>query len=504
MINIDFLTLKAFLTENIDYIIGARLQKIQQPTRKDFLLTLRNNNISRKLYININPQFYHIAFISKENETKREIQIPQKPPMFCMQLRKYLDGARIADALVIDNERIFEIHFESYDELKQKKVLCLALELMGKHSNLILYDKDTNIILGCAHNVGVEKSRYRELKGGLKYIYPPKSKFQLSNELKTEFNGLSENQIKHYLTTEEYRPAINGDRYTLFQELIPNSIPQDSVSDMLDNYYANYQFKLTLTADKNRLKELVLNRLKKINNSITKIKTIINTSIHSEQYQKYGELLTANLYLKADYQSSISLYDYSTNKNINIEMDNTQTMTDNAQRYFKLYNKTKIRKIKSIEMLNQLNVKKEYWESLLYSIEQATNLEEIKIELGLTTEKKTKQKIISVDKVVINDFDVYIGKNNKQNEYIITKLAKDNDYWFHIHNAAGSHVLLKVNKKEPDESTIFECCKIAKLYSTAKMPSKVGIIYTKAKYLRKPPSTPLGYVTYKNETEILV
>ena len=147
MINIDFLTLKAFFLENIDFLIGARLQKIQQPTRKDFILQIRNNSESRKLYINIDPAIYHISFMNPENESVRNIKIPKQPPMFCMLLRKYLDGAKIADACVIENERILELHFETCDEYGEKRYLCLTIELMGRHSNVILYDRKTSIII---------------------------------------------------------------------------------------------------------------------------------------------------------------------------------------------------------------------------------------------------------------------------------------------------------------------------------------------------------------------
>ena len=154
MKNIDYLTIKNFVENNIDFLIGARIQKIQQPTRKDFLFSLRNNGDSRKLYININPQFYHIAFASEENLKRRNIVIPKQPPMFCMLLRKYLEGVKISDILAVENERIIEFHFEITDELSQNRSLCLAVELMGKHSNIILYDRNTSVIIGCAHNIG--------------------------------------------------------------------------------------------------------------------------------------------------------------------------------------------------------------------------------------------------------------------------------------------------------------------------------------------------------------
>ena len=103
MINLDCKTLELFLNENIDFIIGARLQKIQQPTRRDFVFSLRNNGVARKLYINIQPQMYHICFMSQQNEEKRNLIIPKQPPMFCMLLRKYLEGCKIADVCVIPN-----------------------------------------------------------------------------------------------------------------------------------------------------------------------------------------------------------------------------------------------------------------------------------------------------------------------------------------------------------------------------------------------------------------
>ena len=185
MITFDSLTLKAWIEENREFLTGARIQKIQQPTRKDFVFTIRQKGDSRKLYININPQFHHVCFMSKENEAKRLIEIPQKPPMFCMLLRKYLENAVIAQVNQPPYERILEFYIETFNELSEKIYLCLAIELMGKHSNVILYNHDTNIILGCAHNVGTEKSREREMAGTLPYIYPPK---QFKNDILT-YNG---------------------------------------------------------------------------------------------------------------------------------------------------------------------------------------------------------------------------------------------------------------------------------------------------------------------------
>lgn len=195
------------------------------------------------------------------------------------------------------------------------------------------------------------------------------------------------------------------------------------------------------------------------------------------------------------------------NVQVVIPLESTLTMSENAQKYFRLYTKSKNTKEKSKELLEGLNVERKYLESILYSIETANSkaeINEIESELGITDNKKNKTKAENIKKVRINNYDVYIGKNNKQNDYIISKLSRDDDYWFHTRLCAGSHVLLRVGNNEPDEETILECAKLAREYSSAKQPSKVGVIYTKIKYIKKPPSAPLGYVIYKNEKEILI
>ncbi len=475
MINIDCITLNAFFEENIDFFIGARVQKIQQPTRKDFMLSLRNNGESRKFYININPQLYHVAFMNKKNEERRTLTIPKQPPMFCMLLRKYLEGCKISDGLVIENERILELHFETMDEFSQKRSLCLCIELMGKHSNVILYDRESKIIVGCAHNVGPEKSRYRELQGGLTYIYP--------NANEKGFEGVP-----------LFKQIENG----------------DTIAEKLDNYFSEIQEGINIRNVKSQLLEITNSKLKKVKNSIDKISILLKKRDKTDEYKLYGELLTANLYQKKDYSAKIEVLNYFTGENITIELDPAKTLNENAQRYFKLYTKSKTTKEKSTEMLEGLKIEEEYLENVLYSIEKAStlaNLDEIKSELGIiqpSSQPSAIEREQTLLKLNINNFDVYIGKNNKQNDFIISKLSKDEDYWFHTRLCAGSHVLLKVKETEPDEETIFECCKLAREYSSAKQPSKVGVIYTKRKHIKKPPAAPLGYVIYKNEKEVLV
>lgn len=501
MINFDFLTLKAFLGENIGFLEGARLQKIQQPTRQELIFVLRNQSKSRKFYININPKFFHICFMSEVNEKKRFIEIPSQPPMFCMLLRKYLEGAKIAKISQPEGERILEFYFETYNEISEKIYLCLAIELMGKHSNVILYNYDTNVIIGCAHNVGSDKSRERELIGGLPYTYPSKHNHKT-------FSGLF--------------------------DLLTSKV---SVNEFIDNYFADLQEKEKIKTLKSKLLTVTKTKLRKINSSLEKIQKQSKSSEEMDLYRKKGDLIMAgaNTPSYKDFSPEIEVLDWETNSLVKIKLDETKTLVENANEYYKLYKKAKTALQKTNEMIEDSNKEKGYLEQVLYSIEEVDDIEsllEIQEEIILDSNDKNKRhaelvsasyqhgkldrsrnKVGMITRVTkenilnkkIQDFNVYIGKNNKQNDYIISKLARDEDLWFHVHNCAGSHILLRIESgQKPDDKTIFECAKLAKQYSSAKDSSKVGVIYTKAKNLKKPPGANLGYVTYKNEKEIII
>lgn len=477
MINFDYITLSAFLKENIDFLQGSRIQKIQQPTRQELIFNIRNQGESRKFYININPKFFHICFMGGVNEGKRLIEIPKQPPMFCMLLRKYLEGAKISKVVQPDEERILEFYFETYNELSEKIYLCLAIELMGKHSNVVLYNYDTNVIIGSMHNVGAEKSREREIIGGLPYTYPPKN-------LNRNFIGFS----------------------TMLEEGL-------SVNEIIDNYFASIQEAEKIKNLKSRLLTVTKTKLRKANSALEKIQKQTKTSEKTEAYRKKGDLIMANLYNNKDFLNSIEVVDYESHLPLKIILDETKTLVENANQYYKLYNKAKTALLKSEEITENLKQEKVYIEQVLYSIEGAETMqdlleiddEECKIAGRQEGKKKPLTSHVSPLTIHHSPFTIYIGKNNKQNDYIVSKLARDEDLWFHTHNCAGSHVLLRVEagQKVTDE-IIFKCAKLAKEYSSAKLSSKVGVIYTKVKNLKKPSGANLGYVIYKDEKEIII
>ena len=470
MISFDSLTLKYWLEQQKAFLTNARVQKIQQPTRRDFIFFIRNEGITRKLYININPQYYHVCFMNKETENNRLISIPEKPPMFCMLLRKYLENARITHVEQPEFERILEFYFETYNEVSEKIYLCLAVELMGKYSNVILYNYDTNIIIGCAHNVGAEKSREREMSGGLPYVYPSGR----PNTWYVNRNSLSEKC--------------------------------EDINSVIDNYYSEYIYNDKINRLRSNCRQFVSNQLKKDRNSLKKMQSRLDKEKSFDKYRLYGDLIMANLYNLKDYQKSVNVYDYENGKEIALELDETKTLKENANNFYKLYNKSKTSILKLSKLSQDLQTQIDYYEQILYSIEIAESFEdftEIQSELEPERKSKTSSKM-SVEPLEF-DLDgckVFVGRNNRQNDYIVSKLSRDDDLWFHTKDCAGSHVLLRC--QEPTDKLIFECAKLAKEYSKGKDSSKVGVIYTRRKFLKKPPKANLGYVTYKCEQEIIV
>ena len=561
MLNIDSLLLDAFYKENKDFFENARVQKIQQPTRREIILHLRNKAESKKLYININPNFYHLCFMSKENEQRRNISIPKQPPMFCMLLRKHMEGAKILKVEKPDFERILELTFENYNEIGDRIEECLSIELMGKHSNIVLYNTDNNIILGCAHNIGEEKSRERELAGGLPYIYPPKQNKR--NLLKTRFElfekcllkssdsikktisanyfSLSQAVVEEICSLKEISPEKSANQTTekerqiLFielHELLSNThysytvssdykkfsciskldIKYSNINEMIDDYFSFHLEQSSVKSLKNLLKAKIDKELKKLKNTYSNQKKQLEKSDKLEIYKLKGNLLTANAYALKSGEKTVSLKDFETGSLVDIELDENKTPIENAQRYFTLYNKYKKAIQIALEMSEKTKEEINYYNQLLYDVEISASvdeLEQIKFEIIPEDEvvsKKKKDETMKITKLEVDGFSVYIGKNNKQNDYLYSKISSPEDIWFHTLNTPGSHIIVKpqnYSQKFQDE-TILKIARLAKQYSTAKNALKAAVVYTKRKYVKRPNNTKSGFVVYKNETEIMV
>lgn len=528
MNNIDSLTLKYFFDENYEFIQGAIVQKIQLPSRHEVILNLRNLSYdkaeNKKLYININPKYPHICFINENSAKKRDIQIPQKPPMFCMQLRKYLNGSKIKDFKIVKYERILEFYFDYFDEIGSLTRICLAVELMGKHSNIILYNVSSKTIIGSIHNISQEKSSIREIYGGIKYIYPPlKNKLDILNiSYSTFFEIAQTKNIKEianniYYFNQGILEQIfdnNKDLNCIFEFLQSLQIGEQkqfvvdfwggekTINGAIDVCFCNYMFDEVLESKKNKLKKIFQKDYKKLS------KMIANPpdDAKAQQYK-----------LNADYIMAYSFNIKTGDKildvdNLKIELDETLSAVDNAQKYYTLYKKAKTAYEHNLKRFKEAKEKFEYLNTIVFNIENATEYEDLDgsreelAKLEYLTYEKNKKPQINILKVEYKGYDIYIGKNNKQNDYLISKIATSEDLWFHGQGFPSSHVILKVpnNKKEPESEVLEYCAKLTKENSKAKSSGKTAIIMTKKKFLKKPPNTYPGYVTYKNEIEITI
>lgn len=562
MIHIDSLTLKAFLNENSHIFTNAYVQKVKQPSRKELLLVLRNFGKSFRFYINIDAFYYHIAFLSLEDIEKRQIETPKQALMFCMLLRKYIENSKIIKINQPNHERIIELFFETINDNFKTERLVLTIELMGKHSNIILYNYDTKIILGSIHNVGKEKSQYREIFGNLPYIYPNKKEkidmnkisfedffekistsqipiknflnenfYDITNDFATKllstFDNFKQdckkdveilhNKLMDYINLKDINPSYD-DNYKTFSIFGFCNKKVLTVNEMLNNYYQFY----VLDNKFNSLKQKIITNLnkeaKKIESNILNTQIELNDTKKSNIHKQYADLLMMNLYNLKDIknQKEVVLEDYNTNEKIKIKLDNTLSITDNANRYYKKYNKLKKAKYFLNERLEVLNNKLEKIREINHYVNIAKEvcdleqiLETIETKYNKVNEKKrdkNKKNKINIETMEVGGYILFIGKNDKQNDYILSKLSNSNDFWFHIKDAPSAHIIVKnINKSEmlPD-NIILNVAQLLKNISFGQKASKVSIIYTMRKYVNKGTSKGLAFVTYSNEKEIVI
>lgn len=297
----------------------------------------------------------------------------------------------------------------------------------------------------------------------------------------------------------------------------------------LDDFYYKKQSIENYTQYRNSLLKILNSTLDKILKKMDNINLKIDSCKNLNLYKVYGELLTVNIYRFKDLKTyenmtEVELFNYYDNTNVKIPIDPTISITKNAENYFKKYNKMK----NTLEVVNiqkkETNKELDYLESLIQEMDNCENINDvdevyneisdnilfsdisIKNKRGTKKDKKTdmSSSLSNYIKLKIDEFDVFIGKNNKQNDFLTLKVANDNDYWFHTKDIHGSHLILKCNGITPKISTIEKCAKICAYYSKAKFSSHVPVDYTLKKFVKKPHGAVPGYVIYTNNKTIYV
>ena len=558
----DGIITKAVIAELKPNLIGAKVNKVFEPTKNEIVLGLYNNGINYALNLSINPESCRISLTtySKPN--------PLNAPNFCMLLRKYLVGARIADISNLDLERTVEIKFDAYNELNDLVTRKLFIEIMSRQSNIILTNEN-NIIIDTLKHVD---SSSRELLPAHEYEFTKITKKSflkfnssyefiefikahevqsLSKLLPVLFIGFSKtfvlqclldtntqdndfsdesleklynyiNEILDSLGTNKVSCVYFEDDYTLALKETTENL---NVNFFVDDYYYKKEQTNNFTSSRNNLLKIILGILKKEYKKLENINSKLKDCSNMDIYKLYGELLTANLY-KFKNMPNIDKIEvenyYDNNSPILIPLDKTISVHKNIDKYFKKYNKLK--NALSIVSIQKEETEKEldYIESIVFSLENAKSLADInevyeEISDNIVTKKdvakksrqpkkkKTCDDEIKLESLKIDGYDVFVGKNNIQNDYLSLKFADKKDYWFHTQKIHGSHVILRTNGNidVPDE-VLTKCATLAKENSKASNSSNVPVDYCLARYVKKPSGSKPGMVIYTNYKTIYV
>nr|WP_145403998.1 NFACT RNA binding domain-containing protein [Paenibacillus xylanexedens] len=575
---LDGIVTRAIVHE-LQSCIGGRISKIHQPNGHDVVLTLRAQRGNSKLLVSASPTYPRVHF------TEKTFLNPTEAPMFCMLMRKHCEGAIIENIRQIGMERIIHIDVRQRDELGDVSVKRIIIELMGRHSNIILLDPATDTILDGIHHVTPSISSYRVIMPGFSYTAPPEqhksnplevtsnefaqlistaveqnqqtSGAEAGNEsdlhpsrwLVNAFSGMSPliageitarsaseangldaetlwtafESVLAPVKEHQYTPVsgLNAKGKMVFSAIRLQSIEEqektyDTMSKCMEDYYGD-------KAERDTVKQRVSDLLRFLQNERSKnIKKLDNLNKDlleaddADKYRLWGELLFASLHLVNKGDKSVELVNFydEEQRSITIQLDPLLTPSDNAQRYFKRYNKYKNSLAVIHEQLGKTKDEIAYLDNLLQqlSIASMNDIEEIRDELVqqgyLRDRNKKGKKKKKNDRPTVHQFtssegiDILVGKNNLQNEYVTNRLASANDTWLHTKDIPGSHVVIR--STDFGEATLEEAAQLAAYFSQAKESSSVPVDYTYIRHVRKPSGAKPGFVIYDHQKTLFV
>ena len=528
------------LHKELDFLKTARISKINEAFDTDFIFQLRKDKRNYSLMLSFSSTYSRIH-LTNHVET-----IKDNPKGFTLFLRKHIEGYFIKDIKTYQSDRIIYFELEGYNALQDLCKKYLICEVMGRYSNLILTDEDF-IILDALKHDGIGEYN-RTILPNAKYEFPITNKlnpFDYSKEeienifkekkindvkgLMSTFNGVSLSLAYPVFLNDLYannfynfihldpKPVIyqnfNQKSDFYFYPLEGNIIKEyNSISELLDDFYYEEELKLKIKIKTNDLNRFISKQIDKYEKKLLKLHKDLEETNDSTIYMNYGNLLLGYSNLK-EKAKELTLKDYVTNEDIKIPLDNKYTVLDNANRYFKKYQKLKTSTTYILEQVEISKSEIEYFKLLEYQLKQATLNEALEIKQELINNKylfedsqkgnrkKEKPKLLTY--ILPSNALVYVGKNNIQNDYLTHKLARPNDLWFHVKDAPGSHVIL-----EKDDDIIDEDIRLASLiaayYSSYRDSSSVAVDYTKQKNIKKIPGKKGCFVSYKNQSTIYI
>lgn len=538
---LDGIFLYHLKNEVAQFAVGARIEKIHQPSKEELLLSLRSREGAKKLVLSCRADSAGIYFTSFSPEN------PPKPPMLCMLLRKHLAGAKILAVEQDGLERIVKLRLQAVNELGDLVYFSLVAEIMGRYSNIILVDQN-GIIVDALRRVDEGRSHIRTVLPGESYKAPPAQDKHnlLTEDIETVgtalFNSGKAPARAFQDTVMGVSPIVcreyeNGVPLEKIQEyaLNPSPVvvitekpldfcfmpitqygdlaqikPFDSFCETLDYFYRE-----RVTADRIRqrsgelfktISNLQERALRKAINRQNELKECKD----KDKYKTYGDLITAHQYALAKGSSVYEVQNfYDNNTVIKIPADPALTPVQNAQKYYKEYRKKQTAQSVLTGFINDALAEAEYLDSVSDALSRASTDAEItaiKTELadaGYLKQqnkrgKKGQNSLSPLHFESSEGYQIFVGRNNMMNDRLTLKTAADSDMWFHVKDIAGSHVIVKNDGRGFSDTVIREAALLAAHNSKARSSSNVAVDYTAVKNVKKPNGAKPGMVIYEN------
>jgi predicted ribosome quality control (RQC) complex YloA/Tae2 family protein len=537
----DGYTVAAVVYEMKERLLGARIEKIYQPGRDEIVLRTRKPGAVSRLLLTANASAPRAHFIAAERDN------PDKPPMFCMVARKRLSGGRITAVTQPGFDRNIHITVESADEMGDITPKTIAVEMMGRHSNIILVDS-RGFIIDSVHRVPINVSSVREILPGGRFIPPPPRGKEDPREapdlgwppFAPRFNGVSarldeeiarramsaglpaadvfrnmlekaaRGEFEFFVETRE--GGRTGDSACYY---IEGGRRFESVSEMLEFYYRERDAETRLSQRAADLQKLLSANIDKRIRKRALLRQTVSDAENRDALRLYGEIITANIYSIAKGEHLIEREDYnSPGETLKIPLDPRKTPSENAQFYFRQYSKKKRAEDAAKEQARKNEEELGYLESVLAALpacETEADINEVREELagegyvkrrgGKAAKTQKPSKPLSFEGE--NGARIFVGKNNRQNDELTFKTALPDDVWLHAKDIPGSHVIIKLNGAEFTESLAVKAAAAAAYYSKARGGSGVPVDYTRRRFVKKPSGAKPGFVVYTNQKTVL-
>ncbi len=558
----DGVAMRATAAEIADKILGGRVEKVLQPERDELHLVIRNQYQNYRLLLSAsaNNARVHLTTLTKPN--------PDRAPLFCMLLRKHLIGGKVLGVSQQGLERVLDLTFGVLDELGIASELTLHVEVMGRHSNIVLTDTQ-GTILDCIKRVTEEKSRVREVLPGLRYEAPPAQGKQNPLELDAaalgvvlassvdhpllqtvcdRLSGLAQPTARELLTAAGLDPACNADQYTpeglnqaaqqlaerfaalreyrtqptvLLQDgavvdflpfasvLATEQRPCASLCEAAEAFFGDRDRRERLKQSSAGMVQVLNTALARARKKLEKQLASFDDSANLEQYRLMGELLTANLHAlrRGEKEAEVVNYYDPDGGMLRIPLDPMLTPSDNAQRYYKRYAKAKSAQENLKEQLAATHAEIDYLESQLSTIALSTTqseLDEIRLELvdqGYLKDNAPRgKKRAAPSRPYLyrssDGYDIWVGRNNTQNDALTLKFARNDDLWLHTKEIPGSHVIVRAHGGAVSDEALRAGALLAAYYSRARGSSGVPVDYTQRRNVKKPSGARPGFVIY--------